>query len=272
MLMILVGTCLAVACGPTRTAAVSAPKPQANADAHPAPATPTARPRVYGYEVVGTLPHSQSAFTQGLFIADGVLYETTGKVGRSVLIRHDALGGATARTVKLPDHVFGEGSVAVDDRIISLTWRAGLGHVHDLETMTLQDSFPIAGEGWGLTYDGERLIMSDGTNRLRFLDPDTYKETGTLRVFVGDKPVPQLNELEWINGEIWANVWMTDVVVRIDPTTGQVTSFIDLSGLLPPQYVRSNDVLNGIAYDPETDRLFVTGKRWPTIFEIKLTP
>ncbi|MEM9421650.1 MAG: glutaminyl-peptide cyclotransferase [Pseudomonadota bacterium] len=242
--------------------------PQRNAPVEPVPD----KPAMFGYKVVATYPHSTRDFTQGLFFADGKLYETTGHVGQSMLIRHGTLGRDTATRVPLPAHVFGEGAVAVGERILSLTWRDGVGHVHDLNTMALVDEFPLAGEGWGLTYDGSRLIVSDGTNRLRFLDPDTYKSMGEKHVYVGSRPLPRINELEWIEGELWANIWQTDVLARIDVTTGQVTGFANLSGLFPDNPDRTNNVLNGIAYDPDTKKLFVTGKRWPTLFEVQLTP
>ncbi|MEM9988903.1 MAG: glutaminyl-peptide cyclotransferase, partial [Pseudomonadota bacterium] len=227
-------------------------------------------PDLYTVEIVKTFPHDREAFTQGLFFAGGVLYESTGKVGKSALIRHDLFEAATAKTTPLRQDVFGEGATAVDGKIISLTWRDGVGFVHDLETMAHEQDFPIAGEGWGLTYDGTRLIMSDGTHRLRFLDPYTYEEKGSVEVKVGRRPLPRLNELEWIKGEVWANIWQQDVIARIDPKTGQVTGFIDLSGIYPQRNDPFDDVLNGIAYDPTTDRLLITGKRWSKMFEIRL--
>jgi glutamine cyclotransferase len=250
---------------------------QAEGEPSPAPSVEApiektqAAPQRYGYRVVGTLPHDVDDFTQGLFIHDGVLYESTGRRGASALIRHDTLGTATAKRHLLPREVFGEGSVAVGDRIISLTWRDGIGYVHDLATFEPEATFPIEGEGWGLTYDGSRLIMSDGTNRLRFLDPETFEETGAVGVTANGRPVPRLNELEYIDGEVWANVWQTEVIVRIDPADGRVTGFVNLAGLHQGTDP-TDDVLNGIAYDPASGRLFVTGKRWDTIYEIEVTP
>ncbi len=229
------------------------------------------RPPTFTYEVIAAYPHGTEDFTQGLFIAEGVLYESTGQVGRSHLIRHSILGNAEEVRMPLPPHVFGEGSVAVGDKVISLTWRDGVGHVHALDTLEMIGEFPVAGEGWGLTYDGTRLIMSDGTNRLRFLDPNSYEEIGDQKIFVGTRPLPRLNELEWIGDQLWANIWQTDVLARIDIETGQVTGFANLSGLYPGRRQGFDEVLNGIAYDPKTDRLFVTGKNWPQLFEIRLT-
>ncbi len=229
-------------------------------------------PTVYDYSVIEEFPHDPQSFTQGLFFADGILYESTGHFGRSQIIRHDLFGDASAARTPLPDDVFGEGAVAVSGNIISVTWRSGLGFVHDAASLERLQSFPITGEGWGLTYDGERLVLSDGTNRLRFLDPETFKETGSVGVTANGRPVPKLNELEFIDGEVWANVWQTDLIVRIAPETGHVTGVIDLTGLRPDDVNPRDEVLNGIAYDPETDRLLVTGKHWPTIYQIELVP
>lgn len=226
--------------------------------------------KIFTYRIINEFPHGTNDFTQGLFIADGILYESTGRVGQSYLIRHDILGGKEAKRQPLPRHVFGEGATAVGDSIISLTWRDGVGYVHDLETLSRVSQFTVQGEGWGLTSDGDRLILSDGTNALRFLDPETFEEIGQVAVTANGRPVPRLNELEYINGKVWANVWQTDVIVQIDPETGRVSGFIDLSGLYDGQRDPRDDVLNGIAYDPETDRLFVTGKNWPKIYEIRI--
>lgn len=249
------------------------PEPTPVETATPAPEQVTTpdRPVIYGYEVVATYPHGTDDFTQGLFIADGALYETTGKIGNSSLIRHDILGTHEQARMPLRSTVFGEGSVAVDGKILTLTWRSGVGLIHNLDTLEEEGSFPLEGEGWGLTYDGERLIVSDGTNRLRFLDPETYEETGSLAVYAGTKPLPRINELEFINGEIWANIWQSDVIARINPADGKVTGFVNLSGIHPNRNNPVDDVLNGIAYDPQSERLFVTGKFWDTIYEINIT-
>ena len=225
--------------------------------------------KIWSYNIVNEFDHGEDLFTQGLFIADGALYESTGKKGHSQIIRHGILSKQPLQRQPLPEGVFGEGATAFGDKIISLTWRSGIGYVHQLKDLSLISTFPIRGEGWGLTSDGKRLIMSDGSNRLRFLDPDNFQEIGWLSVTVQGRPVTYLNELEWVEGEIWANVWKQDVIVRIDPDTGVVTSMIDMRGLYR-QSQDPDDVLNGIAYDPSTKRLFVTGKRWPKIYEIKL--
>ncbi|GAB4530772.1 MAG: glutaminyl-peptide cyclotransferase [Parvularculaceae bacterium] len=233
-----------------------------------------APPAVYDVIVENRLPHDVSAFTQGLFFAEGALYESTGQYGESVIRRVNMQTGAAVAETRLPDEIFGEGAAAVGDRIISLSWKAGVGFVHDRRSLERLGTFEYAGEGWGLAYDGVRLILSDGTDRLRFLDPETFEETGALAVTYNGRPLQRINELEWIEGEIWANIWMEDVIVRIDPETGRVVGVVDLSGLMPPA-LRANpydDVANGIAYEPTSKRLFVTGKRWPALFEITLRP
>jgi glutaminyl-peptide cyclotransferase len=225
--------------------------------------------QVYTYRIINRFPHDMGNFTQGFFIADGELYESTGKIGRSKLIRHNILSGGTGAERPLPNNIFGEGATSVGNKIISLSWRAGKGFIHDRETLEPLGSFAINTEGWGLTFDGDRLIMSDGSSRLRFLDPRSFEEIGTLSVTINGNSLGYLNELEWVEGEIWANVWKQDAIVRIDPVSGNVKSLIDMSGLYD-QRRDEDEVLNGIAYDPETGRLFVTGKYWPEIFEIEI--
>lgn len=234
-----------------------------------ATATPT-----FGYRVLATYPHDPGAFTQGLVYLDGTLYEGTGSagVGPSSLRRVELATGAVQARHDLDFEHFGEGIAVVGDRIIQLTWQSQLAFVYDRATFRQLGTLRYPGEGWGLAYDGRRLIMSDGTDRLRFLDPDTFVEAGSVLVRDGGRPIDQLNELEYIDGQVYANVWKTDRIVRIDPATGQVTAVIDLSGLLPAADRESFqvDVLNGIAYDAAGDRLFVTGKLWPKLFEIEL--
>lgn len=228
-------------------------------------------PSVHSYEVVRTYPHDPGAFTQGLFFDDGLLYESTGLVGQSTIRKVRLADGKVLQLAQVPPGHFGEGSTAWGSEIISLTWQSGVGYRWDRATLKLKGSFRYPGEGWGLTNDGRSLILSDGTPSLRFLDPTTFKEQRRIRVTAGGKPVPQLNELEWVKGEVFANVWQTNLIARIDPETGVVKSWIDLSGLdrtVGPS--DPDDVLNGIAYDRRRDRLFVTGKRWPKLFEIKL--
>lgn len=228
-------------------------------------------PTFYDYRIVNAFPHDASAFTQGLFIDNGVLYETTGQYGASGLRKTQLETGQTLKSVSLSDRLFGEGAVVWDGHVVMLTWRSGKGFVFDQQTFERKRNFTYDGEGWGLTHDGAQLIMSDGTDELRFLDPETLEDSGRLSVTFRGKPLPNLNELEWIKGEIFANVWQSDAVVRINPATGAVVGVIDLRGLLSDDEREAGaDVLNGVAYDAETDRLFVTGKYWPTLFEIEL--
>jgi glutamine cyclotransferase len=238
-------------------------------------ATPVrAIPPTFGYRVVAEYPHDHRAFTQGLAYVDGVLYEGTGLNGESTLRRVDLETGEVLQAVRLSEEYFGEGIAVLGDRIYQLTWRNGICVVFDRETFELLEALTYQTEGWGLTTDGERLIMSDGTNRLFIRDPETFAELDTIDVYEGPQAIWSLNELEVVDGEIWANVWYTDRIARIDPETGQVTGWIDLTGLLSERdrERRPAAVLNGIAYDPETDRLFVTGKLWPKLFEIEVVP
>ena len=225
---------------------------------------------VSGYEIVRTYPHDPRAFTQGLFFLDGFLYEGTGLNGQSGIRKVKLENGEVVQVQKLDAQYFGEGIAPVDDTIVQLTWQAGVGFVYDRQTFERLRSFTYEGEGWGLTYDGTRLIMSDGTPVLRFLDPKTLEVTGRVEVKDGGRPVDDLNELEMVKGEIFANVWSTDRIARISPKTGAVTGWIDLRGLLSPADAKGVDVLNGIAYDAAKDRLFVTGKLWPKLFEIRV--
>jgi len=225
---------------------------------------------VYGYQVVRTYPHDPNAFTQGLFLRDGFLYESTGLEGASSIRKIVLETGSVENERSISSQFFGEGVVDWKDRLIQLTWKHQIGFVYDLDDFETRGEFSYAGEGWALTRDDKRLIMSDGTSRLRFLDPETLKETGGITVTDEGRPVDQLNELEWVKGEIYANVWQTDRIVRIDPASGKVTGWIDLAGLLPIADRARADVLNGIAYDAKADRLIVTGKFWPRLYEIRL--
>jgi glutaminyl-peptide cyclotransferase len=225
---------------------------------------------VQGFKVVNSYPHDPGAFTQGLFFHDGFLFEGTGLRGRSSIRKVEIETGRVVQAVELPPEVFGEGITQWGDRLIGITWQEQTAYVLDLKTFKLWRKFNYPGEGWGITHNGRELIMSDGTAELRFLDPQTFKELRRVRVTADGKPVDQLNELEWVEGEVLANVWQTDRIARINPKTGQVTGWIDLTGLLP-QRSGSDDVLNGIAYDAKAKRLFVTGKLWPWLFEIRLT-
>ncbi len=229
---------------------------------------------VYGYHVVHAFPHDTGAYTEGLFYLYGHLYESTGEVGESGVRKVDISSGRVLQQVATPWPAYGEGIVAWGDRLIQLSWRRHEGFIYDLDTLEPLARFSYPGEGWALTTDGRRLYMSDGTPVIRILDPDTLEQVGAIRVSAGGKPLANINELEWVNGQIFANVWLTDRIARIDPASGEVVGWIDLSGLAPdPEALASptDDVLNGIAWDAAHGRLFVTGKRWPTLYEIRLT-
>lgn len=226
---------------------------------------------VYTYRIANTYPHDREAFTQGLVVVDGVLYEGTGRLGTSTLREVDLESGQVRRRQSLPEQYFGEGIAVAGDRIYQLTWHGKLGFIYDRISFEQIGSFAYPTEGWGLTYDGQSLIMSDGTPNLYFLDPETLERTRQVPVTYRGQPVWALNELEYVQGEVYANVWRTNLVVRIDPQTGEVVGVIDLTGLLDAGDLdQPVDVLNGIAYDEQADRLFVTGKLWPKLFEIEL--
>lgn len=229
-------------------------------------------PPTSAYRVVATYPHDSRAFTQGLFWLDGHLYETTGQIGQSTLRRVGLEDGKVLQIVPMPGRVFGEGSTNWGDQIISITWQDGIGFRWDRATFRQLGTFRYPGEGWGLTQDGRQLIMSDGTAELRFLDPETLQERRRVRVTANGRPIDQLNELEFVNGEVLANVWNTTRIARIDPASGNVTGWIDLTGLVRQNGNNHDAVLNGIAYDAQRDRLFVTGKNWPRLYEIDLLP
>jgi glutaminyl-peptide cyclotransferase len=228
------------------------------------------RASVAGYRVVHVYPHDPEAFTQGLVYVDGVFYEGTGLNGRSSIRKVRVENGQVLQMRKLDSQYFGEGIAIVGDTLFELTWQSGIGFLYDRASFERTGTFAYSGEGWGLTYDGSRLIMSDGTAVLRFLDPTTRKVSSRLEVRDGGTPVANLNELEYVKGEIFANVWQTDRVARISPKTGRVIGWIDLKGLLTPRERAQDAVLNGIAYDAKDDRLFVTGKLWPKVFEIRI--
>jgi len=238
----------------------------------PTPATP-APPVYYTYDIIHAWPHDRGAFTEGLVFIDGHLYESTGLNGQSTLREEDLQTGAVLRQISLPSQYFGEGLTILGDHAYQLTWQNQKGFVYDVATFQQEKEFTYTGEGWGLTTDGHSLIMSDGTPQIRFLDPATFAVQRTITVANQGQPMNEVNELEYIKGEIYANVWQTDYVLRIDPATGAVKGVVDFRGLLAPEdRTADTDVLNGIAYDPAGDRLFVTGKRWPKIFEVRLRP
>lgn len=225
---------------------------------------------VFGFQVVNSYPHDTNAFTQGLLFRDGALYESTGLKGRSSLRKVRLETGQVLQQEKVDDRYFAEGLTDWGGRLLQLTWETNIGFVYDLATFKRVQTFTYAGEGWGLAHDDRRLIMSDGTPTLRFLDPQTFKVTGQLSITDGGRAVEDLNELEFVEGEIYANVWTTDRIAIIAPATGQVTAWINLAGLMPRGSTDGDAVLNGIAYDAARQRLFVTGKLWPRLFEIKV--
>ena len=227
--------------------------------------------RRYTYNVVNIYPHDKYAFTEGLVFENGVLYESTGLYGQSTLRRVELETGKILQSYALPNQFFGEGITIFGDKIIQLTWQSNKGFVYDKDSFDLLREFSYPTEGWGITYDGSRLIMSDGTATLYFLNPETFERVGQVDVY-DTGPVTRLNELEYIQGEIYANIWMEQKIAVINPQTGQVRAWIDLSGIQDLENQDTSNVLNGIAYDAEEDRLFVTGKRWPQLFEIKLIP
>jgi glutaminyl-peptide cyclotransferase len=259
---------LALTTSPSATAAppsaTVAPSPTAGPTPQPAPPTAT-------FQVVNTYPHDRSAFTEGLIYEDGWLYEGTGLNGQSDLRKVKLETGEVVQTRAISDTYFGEGITIFGDKIFQLTYRSQVGFVYDKASFEQIGEFHYPTEGWGLTHDGAQLIMSDGTATLHFLDPQTLQEIGTIDVYDNNGPVVKINELEYINGEVYANIWQTDLIARISPQTGQVLGWIDLTGLLAPEDRQTPvDVLNGIAYDAAGDRLFVTGKWWPKLFQIKL--
>ena len=224
-----------------------------------------------GYQIVSIWPHDPSAYTQGLLFVDGKIIESTGQVGRSSLRNVELQTGKILKKVEVPEPFFAEGIALLNNKVYQLTWEDQLGFIYDAQSFEKIGEFKYDGEGWGLTSDGRSLILSDGSNRIRFLDPDSFRVTRTIAVMDGKVPVNKLNELEFVNGEIYANIWHDDRLATIDPQTGRVKSWIDLSGLLQPGDVQDPEaVLNGIAYDQSSGRLFVTGKLWPRLFEIKI--
>ena len=224
-----------------------------------------------GYRIVQSYPHDASSFTQGLFWHEGHLYESTGQYGQSRVARLDLATGKALSQTKLPSNQFGEGITRWGDQIIGVTWRGGVGNRWSIEDMKPVGTFAYEGEGWGVTMVGDSLVLSDGTPALRFFDPATMKERKRVTVRFAGRPIPMLNELETIDGQVWANVWMTDFIVSIDPATGNIASLLDLSTLKADAGASGTDsVLNGIAWDEKGKRLFVTGKNWPKLYQIAL--
>jgi len=256
--LIVVAALAACACGPASEADAGVPE--------------------YGFDVVHVYPHDPAAFTEGLFYLDGFLYESTGLDGSSSIRKVKLETGEVVQEHKLPPEYFGEGIVKWKDKLYQLTYKTEVGFVFDFNTFEKKSEFHYAGQGWAFTTDGKQIYMDgsravnaeDSDPEIRIWDPETLKETGVIKVTDEGRPVRNLNELEWVKGEIYADIWQTHKIARIDPKTGHVVGWIDLTGLLSPEDSRNVDVLNGIAYDAEHDRLFVTGKLWPKLFEIKL--
>jgi len=234
------------------------------------PAANAVVPR-YGYQIVNIWPHDSNAFTQGLILADGKLLESTGEVGRSSLRSVDLQTGRVLKKVDVPQPYFAEGIALLNGKIYQLTWQHQVGFIYDAQSFDRVGQFNYAGEGWGFTTDGKSLILSDGSNRIRFIDPTDFRVTKTITVLDGQTPIDQLNELEYVQGSIYANVWHDDRIAIIDPQNGHVTAWINLAGLIPQGELQDPEaVLNGIAYDQANDKLYVTGKLWPRLFEIKI--
>lgn len=233
---------------------------------------PVSAPRSYRYSVVNVYPHDRDAFTEGLVFTDGVLYEGTGLYGDSTLRRVDLHTGNVLQFINLSSQFFGEGITIFEDKIIQLTYREHKGFVYDKNSFELLREFSYSTEGWGITHNGSALILSDGTATLHFLNPETYEETGTINVHDNGTAVTMLNELEYIHGEVYANIWLTEKIAIINPQTGAVRALINMSGIRNYENLYAGDVLNGIAYDTVGERLFITGKWWSLIFEIKLVP
>ena len=238
--------------------------------AEAAPTTDEIAP-TYSYKIKNTWPHDRRAYTQGLIFLDGVLWESTGQYGASSLRKVELKTGKVIKQIAVPRQYFAEGITVFHNKVFQLTWQEQKGFIYDPDTFQKQSEFTYTGEGWGLTHDDQYLIMSDGTNQIRFLDPTTLQTTRTISVFDRGAPVDKLNELEYIDGEIYANIWQTDRIVKIDPKSGKILGWIDLTGLLKTKdRSGEEDVLNGIAYDEAGKRLFVTGKMWPKLFEIEI--
>jgi glutamine cyclotransferase len=235
------------------------------------PAAENAVVQRFSYQIVNIFPHDSNAFTQGLVFLDGKLIESTGQEGRSTLRSVELQTGKVLKKVDVPLPYFAEGVALLNNKLYQLTWIHNLGFIYDAQTLEKVGEFNYSGEGWGLATDGRSLLLSDGSNRIRFLDPDSFRVTKTIAVVDGQTPINNLNELEYVNGEIYANVWHDDRIAVVDPETGRVKAWIDLTGLLQPGDVTDPEaVLNGIAFDQSSNRLFVTGKLWPRVFEIKI--
>ncbi len=230
---------------------------------------------VYGYKIVHAYPHDTGAFTEGLFWHDGHMYESTGEVGRSSIRQVDLATGEVTRINHLKPPYYGEGIIALDGKLYQLTWKAGKGFIYSFPGLKKTGSFDYEGQGWGMTTDGTSLYMSDGTPVIRVLNPKTLKVTRRIEITLNGRKLRRINELEWVDGKLWANIWLTMALVRIDPATGKVDRIVNLDGLQPAPGETvdpANAVANGIAWDAEGKRLFVTGKHWPHLYQIELVP
>lgn len=243
--------------------------PSSSASPSSSPSPTSAPVRNYTYKVVNTYPHDRLAFIEGLLVREGVFYESTGLNGKSSLRRVEVDTGKVIKKLDIPSQFFGEGLTELNGKLYQLTWKENTCFVYDKETFAKTGQFSYEGEGWGLTTDGKQLIMSDGTDEIRFINPSDFKEVRRIKVTDSGQPLKDINELEFIKGEIYANVWQTFGIARINPENGQVVGRIDMTGVLSPADAAGVDVLNGIAYDKEKDRIFVTGKYWPKMFEVK---
>lgn len=281
LLFITVSFALTLACGAASNS--NQPKTNGNNANTTAAKTPQGPLPVYGYEIVKAYPHDQKAFTEGLFFYNGFLYESTGEEGESSLRKVELESGKVVQKFNLPREDFGEGISEINGKIFMLTWRQGLGRVFDINDFKLIKEFSYQGEGWGMTTDGTNLFLTQSTHVIKVMDPETFKTVRTMPVMREDgKPLMQINEVEFIKGEIWANVWHSEdptilgkpnYIARIDATTGKLLGWINLEGISPDDVTRGQEnTLNGIAYDAATERIFVTGKNWKKLFEIKLTP
>jgi glutamine cyclotransferase len=227
-------------------------------------------PKTYAYTVINKYPHDSTAFTQGLQFYGGFLYESTGLAGQSTVRKVEIKTGKVLQKRDLANSYFGEGLTILDNKVYQLTWQSKRGFIYDLNTFTPLGEFPYDWEGWGLTNDGRYLIASDGSNKLRFLDPESFNMVRSIDVYLRGRPLNDLNELEYIKGEIYSNIWHSNTIARIDPASGKILGLIDLTDLTASMRLGHEDVLNGIAYDPSSDYIFVTGKRWPAIYAIRL--
>jgi glutaminyl-peptide cyclotransferase len=262
------------------TTSTPTPTPTLTPTSNATPSSTAVSATQYTYKIINTYPHNTNAFTEGLIYSEGYLYESTGLLedtsgnilGPSSLRQQELATGNIIQQTNLPLQYFGEGMTIVNNKVIQLTWQTHIGFIYDKNTFAQIGNFTYSTEGWGLTYNGSQLIMSDGTDKLYFFDPTTFQRTSQVQVLDGNTPIVNINELECVNGDIYANIWLTNKIAIINSQTGQVKAWIDLTGLPGPTNPNADSVLNGIAYDQQNNRLFVTGKEWPNLYQIKLVP